>query len=70
MCDWFDSPNGATLMSVAVIVGGLHLMLTPSQSVLNFLDLPTFWGGRISAQSVLGGILAIGGICCLKNCME
>ena len=67
MCNWVDSSNGKKVMAVAVLAGGLHLALTESQPVLNFLDLPSF--GWFSAQHILGVVLTVGGLCCLKNCM-
>jgi len=67
MCDWFESSTGMKVMSVAVLAGGLHLALTESQPVLNFLPLPSYkW---FSAQHLLGGFLVVGGICYLKKNM-
>ena len=68
LCNWCDSSDGKKVISVAVLVGGLHLMLTDSQDVFGMLALPSW--GWVSAQHIVGLVLTVGGVCCLKNCWK
>ena len=74
MCNWMNTEKGKMLCAVASTVGGLHLLLTPAQKVLGFLPsfeitLPVI-GKQAGAQQLVGAILTVCGVCCLKNCME
>ena len=78
MCMYFAERQGQCLVGVLSAVGGLHLMLTAPQKVLNFLpafnfDIPAmipFLGGReVGAQQLVGAGLFVSGACVLRNCM-
>jgi hypothetical protein len=65
VCTWFNGQK--TLVGVATLIGGLHLVATDSQPVLGLLDVPsiTLMGKDIGVQTVLGGFLTLAGACVL-----
>jgi hypothetical protein len=69
-CNWTQSGKGSMLCAGIATIGGLHLLLTPSQPLLNFL--PTFdftiMGKSIGAQQVVGLALTACGVCALGAC--
>ena len=72
MCNWMTTEKGKMLCAVASTVGGLHLLLTPAQKVLGFLPafeitIPVI-GKQAGAQQLVGAVLTVCGVCCLKNC--
>jgi len=68
LCNYMTTGQGKMLCAVVSTVGGLHLMATESQPVLGFFDAPSF--GWFSVQHILGGVLTVCGLCCLKICLE
>ena len=73
LCNFMNTGNGKMLCAVASTVGGLHLIMTPPQKVLGFLPAFTFTvpvlGKEAGAQQLVGAVLTVCGVCCLKNCM-
>ncbi len=73
MCNWMNTEKGKMLCAFASTVGGLHLLLTPAQKVLGFLPAFNFTipvlGKEAGAQQLVGAVLTVCGVCCLKNCM-
>ena len=72
-CEWTQGKNGKLICATLSTVGGLHLLLTPPQKVLGFLPafdftIP-FIGKEAGAQQIVGLVLTVCGVCCLKNCM-
>jgi hypothetical protein len=67
LCNWMNAQG--TLVAVATVVGGLHLMLSANQPVLGMLDLPvlTFMGKDIGVQWVLGTFLTVAGLCAIRK---
>tara|TARA_R110000751_G_scaffold55545_3_gene119080 strand:- start:287 stop:502 length:216 start_codon:yes stop_codon:yes gene_type:complete len=65
VCSWFNGQK--TLVGVATLIGGLHLVATDSQPVLGVLDIPaiTLMGKEIGVQTILGGFLTLAGACVL-----
>ena len=65
VCSWFNGQK--TLVGVATLIGGLHLIATESQPVLGVLDIPaiTLMGKEIGVQTILGGFLTLAGACVL-----
>ena len=63
VCSWFNGQK--TLVGVATLIGGLHLIATESQPVLGVLDIPaiTLMGKEIGVQTILGGLLTLAGAC-------
>ncbi len=70
LCDWTETSSGALLCSVVATVGGLHLLLTAPQPVLNFLPpfSTTVFGRTVGAQQVVGAVLTLCGVCALGAC--
>ncbi len=73
MCNWMNGEKGKMLCAGVATVGGLHLLLTPPQKVLGFLPAFNFTipvlGKEAGAQQLVGAVLTVCGVCCLKNCM-
>ena len=65
VCSWFNGQK--TLVGVATLIGGLHMIATDSQPVLGVLDIPaiTLMGKEIGVQTILGGFLTLAGACVL-----
>jgi|TARA_R110000822_G_scaffold196782_1_gene334705 hypothetical protein len=65
VCSWFNGQK--TLVGVATLIGGLHMIATESQPVLGVLDIPaiTLMGKEIGVQTILGGFLTLAGACVL-----
>ena len=65
VCSWFNGQK--TLVGVATLIGGLHLIATESQPVLGVLDIPaiTLMSKEIGVQTILGGFLTLAGACVL-----
>ena len=63
VCSWFNGQK--TLVGVATLIGGLHLIATESQPVIGVLDIPaiTLMGKEIGVQTILGGLLTLAGAC-------
>ena len=59
VCSWFNGQK--TLVGVATLIGGLHMIATESQPVLGVLDIPaiTLMGKEIGVQTILGGFLTL-----------
>mgnify|MGYP001169119722 FL=1 len=70
LCDWTQTDGGAMLCSIVATVGGLHLLLTAPQPVLGFLPAfkTTVFGREVGAQQLVGGVLAICGVCAFGAC--
>ena len=70
ICDWTKTDTGSMICSITATIGGLHLLLTPSQSLLNFLPNLSFsvMGRQVGVQQVLGAVLTICGVCALGVC--
>ncbi len=71
MCMYFEEKRGQCLVGVLSAVGGLHLILTAPQPVLNFLPSFSFtiMGREVGAQQLVGAGLLVSGACVLRNCM-
>ncbi len=71
MCMYFEENRGQCLVGVLSAVGGLHLILTAPQPVLNFLPSFSFtiMGREVGAQQLVGAGLLVSGACVLRNCM-
>ena len=74
LCNYMNTGKGKMLCAVVSTVGGLHLIMTPPQKVLGYLPafdftIP-FIGKEAGAQQVVGVVLTLCGVCCLKNCMR
>jgi hypothetical protein len=67
MCSWFNGQK--TLVGVATLIGGLHMIATDSQPVLGLLNLPeiTLMKKSVGVQTVLGGFLTLAGACVLMG---
>ena len=70
LCDWTETSGGAMLCSVVATRGGLHLLLTAPQPVLNFLPKfsTTFMGREVGAQQLVGAVLTVCGLCAFGAC--
>jgi|TARA_B100000282_G_scaffold293779_1_gene269710 hypothetical protein len=68
---YFEEKRGQCLVGVLSAVGGLHLILTAPQPVLNFLPSFSFtiMGREVGAQQLVGAGLLVSGACVLRNCM-
>jgi metal-dependent hydrolase (beta-lactamase superfamily II) len=61
ICNWMNGHT--TLVGVATLVGGLHMVMTPNQPILGMLDIPAIKG--VGVQTILGGFLTLAGACVL-----
>ena len=62
ICNWMNGHT--TLVGVATLVGGLHMVMTQNQPVLGMLDIPAIKG--VGIQTILGGFLTLAGACVLR----
>ena len=70
LCSWTESKNGMMICATVATVGGLHLLATPPENLLDILPAFEFTvGGRdVGAQQVVGAALLICGACGLGAC--
>tara|TARA_R110000751_G_scaffold124493_3_gene225696 strand:+ start:995 stop:1249 length:255 start_codon:yes stop_codon:yes gene_type:complete len=70
LCDWTKTDTGSLICSITATIGGLHLLLTAPQPVLNFLPAFSFsvMGREVGAQQVVGAVLTLCGVCALGVC--
>ena len=60
ICNWMNGHT--TLVGVATLVGGLHMVMTQNQPVLGMLDIPAIKGGMLLNSTTIGGSLVIVGV--------
>ena len=70
LCDWTKTNTVSLICSITATIGGLHLLLTAPQPVLNFLPAFSFsvMGRQVGAQQVVGAVLTLCGVCALGVC--
>ena len=70
LCDWTKTDTGSIICSITATIGGLHLLLTAPQPVLNFLPAFSFsvMGRQVGAQQVVGAVLTLCGVCAFGAC--
>ena len=67
ICNWTKTETGSLICSITATIGGLHLLLTAPQPMLNFLPNLSFsvMGRQVGAQQVIGAVLTLCGVCAL-----
>jgi len=70
LCGWTEGPKGSLICSLVATVGGLHLLLKPTQKVLGILPAfsTTIMGRTIGAQQLVGLTLTVCGLCAFGAC--